>query len=380
VAAKDPASEQAISATPASEVVEEPPVASIDRVAERRSTWRRLGLVFLAAGATGAVVAALIVDNPAVEASIETEVPAGPIELAGHVTSNPILAKVGALELTWNPFGAQQGPPVKAQLILLEMHLSPSECARLAQIGGACGSDHAPPLRHLESLGVEATQRSLHTSVNASSASRSELEQHGETAHRGAPFEWSLRSYTPSLAISLSCGQPLAVSFSAGSTRPGKPLRIRSVTCSPAGVLYRLRVMDEGPTETTVGFDRVRQFQSAAFADWGKVTVQHGTSSVDGDSSELDKLTPVALQAEPGSTVSSRVVSPVENAPAEVVLRAPRAAHALVAGDEKTPDELERLPPLLTGLLVSWSLTLLGALVKVLLELRPRRRNDATTE
>lgn len=380
MATEDPTSDQQVDQTPASEVVEEPPVASIDPAAERRSTCRRLGLVLLAAGVTGAVVAALIVDNPAVEASIETEVPAGPIELSGHVTSKPILAMVGGLELTWNPFGARQGPPVNAQLILLEMHLSPSECARLAQVGGACGSDQAPPLRHLESVEVEAAQRSLHASVDASPASRSELEQHGETAHRGAPFEWSLTSDTPSLAIRLSCGQPLAVGFSVASTRPGRPLRFQSVTCSPAGVMYRLRVIDESPTETTVGFDRVRQFQSAAIADRGKVTVVHSTSSVDGDSSELDKLTPVALEAEPGSTVSSRVISPVGKVPAEVALRAPRAAHALVAGDEKTPDELERLPPLLIGLLVTWALFLLRELVKVLRELRPWRRDDATTE
>jgi hypothetical protein len=334
--------------------------------------------VLLAAGVTGAIVVAFIVDNPAVEASIETEVPSGPIELAGHVSSSPILAELGALELTWNPLAAEQAPAVTTQSITLEMNLSARGCARLARIGGACGSTQAPPLAYLESLAVEAEQRSLHASVAASSGSLSELEQIGETAHSGSPVAWSVRNGAPRLAIHISCAEPLVVDFTATSIHPRTYLAPQSVSCVPGGVPYRLRVIDAGPTVTTVGFDRVLRFQSAAEADRGTVTVEHGTSIVDGDASQVGRSTEVTLQAEPGSNVSSRVVSPMGKAGAEVILEAPRAAHDLVDGDEKTPDELERLPSLLTtGLLISWVLFLLGTATKLLLELPPRRRRDA---
>lgn len=348
---------------------------------ERRTAYRNLGLVVLAAGLAGAVIAVLIVVNPAVEASIESNVPTGTIELVGDVTSKPVLAKLGVLELGWNPFGPQKAHPIKAQSILLKMHISPVGCERLAQIGGVCGAGPTPPLRHLESLRLEAGEQSLRASVTASATSRSELEPIGETAHRGAPFEWSLRNYSPSLTVRLSCEHRIAVEVTAPSDRPGSAKRGRTVTCDPGGVNYRVQVIDAGSTVTNIGFHRVLQFHSSATADEGAVTVRHGTLSVDGDSGPLKGPTLVELSSDPGSTLSSWVVSPAGNSPDEVELKARQASHALVDGDEWTPNTFERIPlELRIALLAPLLAGLLGASAKAIRKLRPWERNDAKEE
>jgi hypothetical protein len=60
-----------------------------------------------------------------------------------------------------------------------------------------------------------------------------------------------------------------------------------------------------------------------------------------------------------------------------VTLETARATHAVIDGEETTPNELERLPALLTGILVSWGLFLLGVAGRLILKLRPRRRKNA---
>ncbi|MFT3864075.1 MAG: hypothetical protein QM729_07375 [Solirubrobacterales bacterium] len=337
-----------------------------------------LALILLAAALSGGIVAALIVINPAVEASIETELPLGPLELGGNVTSKPIVARVGTLHLGWNPYGPQRAHPIRRQSVSLDVHLSRQDCRRLAQIGGACGPDHAKPLRDLESLRVQGFSRSLHVGVNASASPRAEVEQVGETAHRGAPFEWNLRNYAPTLAITLSCAQALAIDVTAESSHPGPRLPSQPVTCRPRGVRYDLEIIDEGPIVTTVGFDRVRQFQSVASADRGGVTIGHGTVSVDGDSSPLAKPTTVALDAEPRSSVSSQVVSPAANAPTEVSLTSREASHMLVGEEERTPDEFDRIPEgVRYGVPIPIAASLLGALVSLIFRSRRRQNLDA---
>ena len=348
---------------------------------ERRVAYRNLKLVLVAAGLAGGIIAVLIIINPAVEASIESRVPTGTIELAGHVASKPVLARLGVLELGWNPYGPQKAHPIKAQSVLLKMHLSPVDCKRLALIGGVCGRGPAPPLRHLESLRLAASEQSLRTSVTASEASRSELEPIGEMAHRGAPFEWSLRNYSPLLTVRLSCEHRIAVEVTAVSDRPGSAKRGPTVTCRPSGVNYSVRIVDAGPTVTNIGFHRVLQLHSNATADEGAVTIKHGTLSVDGDSEPLKGPTRVDLSSEPESTLSSWVVSPIGNAAAEVELKAPQASHALVDGDEVTPNEFERIPiELRIALLAPLLAGLLGASTNAIRKLRPWERKDAKEE
>jgi hypothetical protein len=125
----------------------------------------------------------------------------------------------------------------------------------------------------------------------------------------------------------------------------------------------------------------VRQFQSAVVADQGSVTLEHGGLSIDGDQHLIHSPTEVELDAEPGSTVSSRVVSPRGEAPAEVLVEAPDAAHALVEEHEETPDEFERIEEgPRWGVPIAIAVTLLGAFLSLLFKLRPWRRNDAKEE
>jgi hypothetical protein len=132
---------------------------------------------------------------------------------------------------------------------------------------------------------------------------------------------------------------------------------------------------------TTVGFHRVRHFQTRAGADQGKVSIEHGTLSVDGDSRPLGKLTAVELHPDSGSTILARVVSPTASAPSNVILRAEKASQTLVDGDDKTPDQLERLPGVAIALLVPWAVYLLGAATRLSIKLWPWwRRNDAEAE
>jgi hypothetical protein len=354
--------------------------AAAARAAERRSTWQKLGVVVLAAGVTGAAVLALIVDNPAVEASIEGELPIESIELAGNVTSQPTLATLGGIELGWDPYGPGDGATVAGQTIWVETRLSKSDCKLLSQIGGACGDDQAPPLGGLESLQVEAVARRLYASLGSFSADRSKLEAHYETVREGPLTDWTMQSWTPSLTLHLSCAQPLGISVTGELKRLGSPKVTRSVTCLPNGTRYRLRVLDEGPAVTTVGFYRALRFHAAADSQQGTMTLEHGTKSVDGDGGPLQKSATVELTADTGSTVSSQVVSPVEDSTAELTLKSARASHAVIDGDEETPDELERLPGLLTGLLVTWGLFLLGAATGLTRKLRPWRRNHVQEE
>jgi hypothetical protein len=355
--------------------------AAAKAVLERRLAQRNLRLVVFVAGLAGAVIAVLIIINPAVEASIESKVPTGTIELVGNVTSKPVLAKLGAFELGWNPFGPQQAHPINAQSIVLKMPLSPVDCRRLAHVVGVCGGDPIPPVRHLESLRVAASERALRASLIASVAPRAELEPIGEIAHRGAPFEWSLRSYSPSLGVRLSCEHRIAVEVTSIFNRPGSAKRSHTVTCRPGGANYRVRILDTWQSVTNIGFQRVLQFHASATADQGAVTIGHGTLAIDDDSEPLDGPTLVALSSEHGSTLSSWVVSPNGNDPVEVELKAPRASHALVDADERTPNAFERIPielriaflaPLLAGLV--------GVSGRAIRKLRPWERTDAKEE
>jgi hypothetical protein len=349
--------------------------------AERHAACRTLGAAALAAGVTGAVVVALILINPAVEASVETSVPAGTIELAGDVTSQPVLAKLGVLELGWTPFGPQSAHPIKAQVVLLKMHLSSPGCERLAQIAGACGVGPAVPLRHLESLRLAATEQSLRASVTASAAPRTELEPIGERARSGSPSEWSLRNYSPAVSIELNCEQRVAIEVTALSDRPATPKRGRTVACSPGGPSYRVAIVDAGRTVTNIGFHRLLQFQMNAAAEEGALAVGHGRLRVDGDVGPLEGGALVGIAAEPGSTLSSSVVSPAEKGAAEVVVTASQASRAQVGGEERTPNEFERIPiELRLAFLAPLAVGLLGMSTRAIRKLRPWERNHAPSE
>lgn len=354
--------------------------AAEEAAAERHTACRNLVAAALAAGVAGAVVMGLILINPAVEASFETEVLAGTLELVGGVTSKPILAKLGVLELGWSSFGAQSAHPIEGQSVLLKMHLSPAGCKRLAQIAGACRTGRVVPLHRLESLRLAASEQSLRASVTASAAPRTELEPIGEKVHSGAPSEWSLRSYSPAVSVQLNCEHRIAIEVTALSDRPGIPKSGRTVACSPGGPNYRVAIVDAGPIVTNIAFHRVLQFQMNATAKEGAIAVRHGTLWVDGDVEPLKGPASVSITAEPESTLSSSVISPAEKEPAEVVLSAPRASHAQVNGEERTPDAFERIPiELRLAFLAPLVVGLLGVSTRAIRKLRPWRKSDVHT-
>jgi hypothetical protein len=381
----DRAPDQSAEWTSATEVHRGEERAAAERRAERRAASWNLAWAALAVGLTAAAVAGLIIVNPTVAASVETDVPAGTIELVGNVTSQPVLAKLGVLELSWNPFGRQGADPIKAQSIWLKMSLARADCERLARIEGACGAGQGPPLRHLESLRVAAadpaTEPSLYASVTASTAPRFELEPIGPATHQGPPFEWSLRNHSPSLAVRLSCEHRTTVEVTALSDPPGTPERDDTATCIPGGVAYRVEILDAGPTVTNVAFHRVLHFQSKASADRGAVTIGQGTLAVDGDSGRLKGPTRVALSAAPGSTLSSSVFSPLDKASAQIKLKAPQASHAQVGGNERTPNAFERIPSeVRIAVLAPWLALLLGVSTRAIRKLRPWKGNDANED
>lgn len=347
------------------------------RAASKRKALRRLSAVAVLLSATVAVLAALLWSDPPVEAEIEAEVPPGPVALYGDVVSRPIYAKLGTFGLNWIPQSGQPTLRSRQESIWIEVRLSRSDCANLSQIAGRCGGGTGPPLRDLESLRLEAFDGSLFVGVTTSTATGFELEQHGDRTHRGAPLEWALQKNAATTRVRFSCHRPVAFGFVAAPNRRGTPLLARSATCRPTGIRYRLRVVNDGPVVTAIGFNRLKEFEAEATAERGRIGVDRGKLVIDGDSRQIpvEKPTTVALRPERDARVLLQVSSPVADGPAEVRMSSMRVARVLVAGDDETPNEFERIPIwLITSLLIPWMLFLAGTAWRSISMLRQAKK------
>jgi hypothetical protein len=310
-------------------------------------------------------VAALALWHPPVSASIETRVPpaAGiPVALFGAVTSSPVTArKLGTLRLDWLPSGRADVSSTERESTVIEVPVSPRDCARLSQIGGGCETAGGTPLHGLEWVRVEALGGSLFADALVGTTSRIQLEQGDEPTERGAPVEWTLTESAEATRIELSCGAAVRFSIGAAPNRRGPRIPARTAVCRPTGVRYRLAVRDYSPTATTIGFSRLGEFEAAAIGNRGRVDVDRGTLVMDGSSREIgdEDPIPVALHPEDGSRLSLRIDSPQADAPTKVRLQSGEANEVLVDREDVVPSELCRLPNLLiASVLIPWTLFL----------------------
>lgn len=333
------------------------------REALKRRARRQLLIVLALIVVTACALAALALCDPAVEVSVETREPpsAGkPVALFGAVAPLPITAKLGTLSLSWIPSEGTELSPVERELIMVEVPVSPRDCAQLSKIGGGCGAATDTSLHSLELVRVEALDGPLFADVTVGTASGFELEQSDEPTHRGAPVEWTLTENAATSRFELSCGRAVSFNLAAASSRRGPRLPAQTATCLPSGTRFRLPISDYAPTATATHFNRLSEFEAAATADQARIDVDHAKLVVDGDPDEIGDQNPVPVAFRPdGNRVSLRVRSPAANAPARVRLQSGETSQVLVDDHDVTPSELDRIPGvLIAAVLIPWGLLL----------------------
>jgi len=307
-------------------------------------------------------VAALALWDPGVEVSIETREPpppGKPVALFGAVAPGPITATLRTLTLSWIHGEETELPSAVEELTIVEIPVSPNDCARLSEIGGGCGAAAESPLLGLEWVRVEALGL-LSADVTVGAASGFELEQSDEPTHRGAPVEWAMSENAAKSRFELSCGQAVPFDLAAASSRRGPAIPARAATCLPSGVRFRLPVYDYAPAATTASFNRLHHFEAAATANQASEEIDRATLEADDDREEIGggNLVPVAFPPD-GNRVSLSVSSPAEGAPARVHLESEKTSQVLVNGHDVTPSALDRIPDLLiAAVLIPWGLLL----------------------